>query len=702
MTAGQITTLAEAAGYGGASVLDANKATITITGDQIDLVYTQGAPDPLQAQKATINVNALTTALVKNSNISLNKGSVTFTFDNINLVAGDVLQATKGAIAVTPQTVNLVANLIPRVLATKGTVSINGSSVFLQGPVELEPFEPIRGEFTVTGISTLIKNSNIKPTKDTVDLFERNIFLGDSGTEKATVAVTGKPVILKNPIYVRKRKFFTEPQSLFLDRTDIPNFIVTIPDISAQTGSTVTFLAAKNYIDNTAGVTDVVWRLAADDSLIATALPNKVNYKYLFANVQVANTGGYYMEVTNADGTSRSNTFQLTVADPAVITVQPADQTVVAGALATFTVTATGTGTLTYQWYKNGILQAGETAATYDFTASDFEDGSSVYVIVSDDVSNVQSNSASLTVQTVPTIVTQPSNLTVVENGQPGIFTVVADGTTPLTYEWFRNTIAIPSSNSPTLNIGSAAIGDNGDQFYVTVDNVTGTTATSNTITLTVTPATRTITKQPKDEVVVVTTDATFSVEATGSGTISYEWFENGISTGVTTSTYTKSGTLSTDSGNTYYVVVTDGAGSTQSNTVTLTVVNGLPFTFVTEGFGNREITVDRGLTQQMNPRVLTATFGEGYEQRISDGIESIEEQFTVTIANQTRAVVQDIEAFFDSLAGATAFKFYLPNSLLPNGVEELVVKCVQYNVIVTTDRYYTITATFEKVRDIV
>ena len=34
---------------------------------------------------------------------------------------------------------------------------------------------------------------------------------------------------------------------------------------------------------------------------------------------------------------------------------QPANQTVMVGQTATFSVTASGTGPLTYQWYKNGV-----------------------------------------------------------------------------------------------------------------------------------------------------------------------------------------------------------------------------------------------------------------------------------------------------------------------------------------------------------
>src|ERR1700758_5830485 len=50
---------------------------------------------------------------------------------------------------------------------------------------------------------------------------------------------------------------------------------------------------------------------------------------------------------------------------PPSITTQPANQTVMAGQTATFTIVATGTAPLTYQWQKNGANIAGATSSSY-------------------------------------------------------------------------------------------------------------------------------------------------------------------------------------------------------------------------------------------------------------------------------------------------------------------------------------------------
>src|ERR1700730_17656314 len=49
---------------------------------------------------------------------------------------------------------------------------------------------------------------------------------------------------------------------------------------------------------------------------------------------------------------------------------QPANQTVMVGQTATFSVTASGTGPLSYQWFKNGVAISGATSSTYTTPAT--------------------------------------------------------------------------------------------------------------------------------------------------------------------------------------------------------------------------------------------------------------------------------------------------------------------------------------------
>ena len=86
------------------------------------------------------------------------------------------------------------------------------------------------------------------------------------------------------------------------------------------------------------------------------------------------------------------------------ITTQPANQTVTAGQTATFSVVAAGTAPLTYQWQKNNANISGATSASYTTPATvSGDNGATFRVIVTNPVTSITSNPATLTVNPVVT-----------------------------------------------------------------------------------------------------------------------------------------------------------------------------------------------------------------------------------------------------------------------------------------------------------
>jgi hypothetical protein len=82
-----------------------------------------------------------------------------------------------------------------------------------------------------------------------------------------------------------------------------------------------------------------------------------------------------------------------------------------------------------------------------------------------------------------------------------------------------------------------------------------------------------TIFLQPADQAVFAGQTATFSVKATGSGSLRYQWEKgNTPITGATAASYTTPATSSSDSGSQFSVVVSNSAGDATSNAATLTV----------------------------------------------------------------------------------------------------------------------------------
>ena len=294
-----------------------------------------------------------------------------------------------------------------------------------------------------------------------------------------------------------------------------------------------------------------------------------------------ADTGAMYaVNVSNGAGTVTSSNATLTVsAAPGapVIGTQPANQSVAAGQTAKFSVTATGTGTLTYQWQKNGTDISGATSSTYTTPITVIGDTGTQYsVVVGNSADKVASSKATLTVTAAavaPAITTQPANQSVTE-GQTATFSVTATGTAPLTYQWKKNGTNIEGVTTSSHTTDATVLTDSGAVFTVVVTNSAGNVTSSNaTLTVNVPPA---ISAQPMAQSIAAGAMATFSVTATGTGTLSYQWKKNGTDitggSGATTNSYTTPAMGYAGNGAVYSVVVTDSAGTTTSSTATLTV----------------------------------------------------------------------------------------------------------------------------------
>jgi hypothetical protein len=81
------------------------------------------------------------------------------------------------------------------------------------------------------------------------------------------------------------------------------------------------------------------------------------------------------------------------------------------------------------------------------------------------------------------------------------------------------------------------------------------------------------ISSQPASKTVVLGQTASFSVTATGTTPLSYQWQKNGAAiSGATSSSYTTPATVSTDNGALFAVVVSNSVGKVTSSSATLTV----------------------------------------------------------------------------------------------------------------------------------
>ncbi len=208
------------------------------------------------------------------------------------------------------------------------------------------------------------------------------------------------------------------------------------------------------------------------------------SWAFSLSGVTSNDAGTYDVVVSNSAGsvTSSGSVLNLSGSAP-TITTQPASQTVSAGSNVTFSVVATGATPLSYQWQKDGTAISGATAASYTRSNVQAADAGNYAVLVTNSAGSTTSSSAKLTVNgAAPTITTQPASQSV-SVGAAAALTVAATGTTPMSYQWSKDGVAIAGATATTYSIASVTSASAGN-YTVVVTNAYGS-ATSNSATLT-------------------------------------------------------------------------------------------------------------------------------------------------------------------------------------------------------------------------
>ena len=290
---------------------------------------------------------------------------------------------------------------------------------------------------------------------------------------------------------------------------------------------------------------------------------------FSLTNVQPEQVGSYSVVVTNELGWATSAPAILMVLTPPVITLQPSNQTAVVGTTVSFSVVATSTEPLNYQWQFNGTDLEGAVAGTLNLSNVQPEQAGSYGVVVSHGVGSVTSAPATLTVLTPPAITLQPTNQTALV-GATVSFSVVASGTAPLSYQWLFNGTNIEGALAETFSLTNVQPEQVGS-YSVVVTNELGWATSAPAILMVLTPPV--ITLQPSNQTAVVGATVNFSVAASGTALLGYQWSFNGTNLeGAVAETFSLTN-VQPDQAGTYSVVVSNVIGSVTSAPTTLTVL---------------------------------------------------------------------------------------------------------------------------------
>jgi hypothetical protein len=300
------------------------------------------------------------------------------------------------------------------------------------------------------------------------------------------------------------------------------------------------------------------------------------------------------------------------------ITTPPASRTVTAGNTTTFTVAAAGTAPLSYEWRYNNVAIAGATGASYTLNNVQPSNAGNYTVIVSNPYGSASTIPAILTVTPqgiVPSVISAPSSQNA-NRGSPVIFTVVAAGSAPLTYEWRFNNVALVGATDSSLALSKVQPSDAGT-YVVTITNAYGATASSPAILLVAGPRDApTIVTSPSARSILAGTSTTFDVFASGTTPLNYQWrFNNGLITGATNNSFTLNNAQANNAGN-YTVTVTNPYGSASTTPAVLSVTPLGVAPTITTPPASRTVTAGNATTFTV---VAAGTAPLGYEWRYNN-----------------------------------------------------------------------------------
>jgi Immunoglobulin domain/Immunoglobulin I-set domain/Beta-propeller repeat len=324
---------------------------------------------------------------------------------------------------------------------------------------------------------------------------------------------------------------------------------------------------------------------------------------------------------------------------PPEITTQPTNQALWTGTSTSFSATATGTIPLSYQWQLDGTnltngtnifgsTISGATNSTLNIINLHTNDSGNYQIIVTNYGGSVTSLVAVLTVTNGPPVITlQPTNQLMVETSNTATFSVTANGSPPLDYQWqfdgtnltdgtTTNGTTISGSTNSSLYIYSVLTNDSGN-YQVVITNGYGS-VTSSVSVLAVTSAPF-LTLQPTNQTVGVGSTVTFSVDGYATAPYVLQWQKDGadlvngtnssgsIISGATNANLTIANAQTDDDGN-YWFIVSSDYGAVTSSVAVLTVLTAPNFTGITAGTNGGFVLSGVGGTNSGTYFVLAST----------------------------------------------------------------------------------------------
>lgn len=234
---------------------------------------------------------------------------------------------------------------------------------------------------------------------------------------------------------------------------------------------------------------------------------------------------------TQSRSQAAPNSSATTINPDLKILTHPKSVTVFENQPLTLSVSAQSSLPIRFQWYKNNSMINGATLSSYTVPKSKIYDQGFYHVLLKTEHAERRSLTAKVSYQiqaAIPLVIIQNPQAQSLTAGDALRLNVVVSGEGPFSYRWQKNGLIIPGATGSSYYVAHSQTSHSGT-YQVIVSNASRNIASAFAYVL-VDQALKPvhIYSQPVSQVVTEDNAARFSVSASGSGFIHYQWRKNG------------------------------------------------------------------------------------------------------------------------------------------------------------------------------
>lgn len=163
---------------------------------------------------------------------------------------------------------------------------------------------------------------------------------------------------------------------------------------------------------------------------------------------------------------------------PPFFTTLPVASTNNQGTGFTNSIAVNGSTPIAVQWYQNGAPLAGQTNLSLTYASLLPSNAGSYYVVVTNASGSVTSSVVTLTINSIPTILSQLpvayTNTMILYAGASPTYSVTANGAIPLYYHWYSNSVQVAGATNAAATLTNVQAG--ALNVYCVVSNFVGST----------------------------------------------------------------------------------------------------------------------------------------------------------------------------------------------------------------------------------